>query len=286
MNEERKQQYFAELASRYSLVTGNATQDVFAKFLDLEDLGLTNQSVVHDNAAGPGTATQVLVHRAASTKVAPSIIATDYAPNMIHTLEEIKAAETTTNQAWSKVTPLVIDSANLSQFEDGYFTHSINNFSLFTITQAVQSLRETHRTLKSGGTAAVLLWKRFAIESMLASAQDFVKGEGYAKKHAVPLNGPQYFQEGVVKSQLIEAGFSDDKVKTFVIEHVLTEEEKWKTDGLYQFMTSTSVAAGSTKGWTEEEAKAWLNAVRNAMTKEVESFGGIKFEAWVTVAQK
>lgn len=274
------------MAPRYSSVTGNATQDVFANFLDLEELNITNNSIIHDNAAGPGTATQVLIQRVASTGISPSIIATDYAPNMIHTLEKIKEAESQNNSAWAKVTTLIVNSADLSTFEDEYFTHSINNFSLFTITQAVQSLAETRRTLKSDGIAAVLLWKRFAIETMLASAQDLVKGEGYAKKNAVPVNGPKYFEEGVVEAQLLEAGFSKDKVRTFVMEHIITEDDKWKFEGLYDFMTSTSIAVQSTRGWTPEEAKGWTDAVRQAMQKEVDLYGGIKFEAWVTVARK
>ena len=286
MNEERKQQYFAELAPRYSEVTGNTTEAFFDKFLNQGQHNITAQSVVHDNASGPGTATQVLLRHFSNVETAPTVFATDYARGMIDALENIKATNIAQKQAWSKVSSAVMDSADLSAFEDEYFTHSINNFSLFTITRAVKSLQETYRTLKPDGVAAVLLWKRFAIEKMLASAQDMVKGEGYAAKHAVPVNGPQYFKEGVVEGQMEEAGFEKAKMKTFVIGHVLTPNMVAERKGLYDFMTSTSVAAGSVKGWSEEEAKRWPQAVESAMKQEDETFGGLNFESWVTVAQK
>ncbi|KAK5944992.1 hypothetical protein PMZ80_002195 [Knufia obscura] len=285
MNEERKQQYFAELAPNYHTLTGNTTQDIFAQFLDTYSpkLNITSTSTVHDNAAGPGTATQVLVQR----DNAPKIIATDYAPGMIDTLNSIKSANTSANPAWENVTTKVCNSDDLSEYADGTFTHSISNFSLFTITNAVKSLSETHRTLKPDGVAVVLLWKRYAIQSLLAAAQDDVKGAGYAAKNAVPVNGPQYFERDVVPNQVVEAGFEQSKIETWQMDLVVDDEaQKEKWDGLYQFMTSTSVAMGSTRGWSEEEAGRWNEAVRWAMGEEKREFGGLKFEAWVSVARK
>jgi len=284
MNEARKQQYFAELAPQYSHLTGNTTQDIFAKFLASNDIDLTADSIVHDNAAGPGTATQVLVERATATSVVPTIIATDYASGMIEALEKIRAAEIKSSPAWDRVTAKVVDSSDLSAFKNDYFTHSISNFSLFTITNAVQSLKETRRTLKTGGKAYVLLWKRYPVQDLLAAAQDLVQGEGYAKKNAVPVNGPQYFAEGVVAKQLVEAGFEESKVETIVVDYTLEEGQKW--DGLFTYLTGSSIAEGSTKGWTEEQSRRWPEAVRQAMAQEKAKHGGIYCEAWVTTATK
>jgi len=290
MNEERKQQFFSELAPEYAKLTGNTTQDIFGKFLDTygPKLKITSSSIIHDNTAGPGTAAQVLVQRAATTGVKPTIVATDYAPSMIETLNRIKAAGAPTDLAWNNVTAHVCNSDDLSTYSDDYFTHSISNFSLFTITNAVKSLTETRRTLQPSGTASILLWKRFAVPALLDAAQDHIKGAGYAAKNAVPVNGPQYFQREAVPNQLVEAGFEPSRIETWQIDHFVTDQgdnkEKW--DGLYQFMTSTSIAAASTKGWSEEESGRWSEAVRSAMDEEHKQFGGLKFEAWVSVARK
>lgn len=286
MNEERKQQYFGAMAPTYNLQTGNTTQDIFAKFLDRHPLEITSSSVIHDNASGPGTATQILVQHALAKNVSPTITATDYVPNMIETLTKMKTESAATNAAWNGVTAKVLDSADLSEFQDEYFTHSINNFSLFTISDPVRALSETRRTLKTGGTAAVLLWKLFAVENLFATAQDFIKGEGYAKANAVPVNGPQYMQEGVVAEQLVEAGFDESKMHTFVIEHVLQKEDMWKWEGMEQFLKNSMIAKASMRGFTEDEIERWPEAVEKAMEAEKERNGGIKFEGWVTVAVK
>lgn len=290
MNEERKQQYFAELAPKYDKLTGNTTQDIFARFLDSygPKLKITSSSIIHDNASGPGTATQVLVQQAATTGTSPTIIATDYAPGMIETLNTIKATQTTSNLAWNNVTANTCNSDDLSSYPDSHFTHSISNFSLFTITNAVKSLSETRRTLKSDGKACVLLWKRYAVQQLLAATQDHIKGPGYAAKNAVSVNGPQYFQREVVPDQLIEAGFVKEKIETWQMDHIVTDtgEDKEKWEGLYQFMISTSVAVGSTRGWSEEESARWNEAVMWAMEEERKAYGGLRFEAWVSVAKK
>lgn len=286
MNDETKQKYFAGMARTYPVHTGNTTKEIFAKFMNGHKGDLTSESVVHDNAAGPGTATQVLIERAAKTGVAPTIVATDYVPAMIEELERLKAEGSASNPAWNNVTAKVANSADLSMFDDEYFTHSINNFSLFTITDAVPALRETYRTLKTGGVAAVLLWRRYAIEPLLLATQDIVRGEGYSAKNAIPVNGPQYFKEGVVPSQLAEAGFDEDKMVKFQIDHIVTEEEKWKWDGLVKFLNDSPAVKKMIADWTDEEKAKWPGAVEQALAEEKAQFGGIKFETWVTIAMK
>ena len=284
MNEERKRQYFAELAPRYQRITGNTTQDTFVKFFKShgDELNITASSYIHDNAAGPGTATAYLVEQFQTAEATPRILATDYAPNMITTLDKLKADSSLSG--WSKVTTQVLNSENLEGTSDETFSHSINNFSLFTITGAVQSLRETHRTLKTDGTAVILLWKRYAIQHLLAAAQDIVKGEGFAAKHALGVNGPQYFERDVVPNQLIEAGFDKSRLQTIQIDLLVDEGEHW--DGLFEMMTTTSIAMGSTMNWSDEEKHQWPNAIKQAMAQEKQKYGGIQFESWITVARK
>ncbi|KAK0702390.1 hypothetical protein B0H67DRAFT_650426 [Lasiosphaeris hirsuta] len=86
---------------------------------------------------------------------------------------------------------------------DNYFTHSILNFSIFTMADPLQCLWEMRRTLRGdgGGVAAVLTWRRFGTS-----------------------------EDGVLQSLVGEAGFKDVKVLKKSV--VVTEQD---LDGLTQF---------------------------------------------------
>lgn len=285
MDETRKQAYFAELAPQYHVLTGDTTKDILIDFLNNEHLGLSSSSIVHDNGSGPGTATQALIAYAANHGISPQIIATDYSSGMLQQLRTIKSAGIKQEPRWELVSEELCDSAKLDLFPDSKFTHSINNFSLFTMHDPVQCLAETYRTLRPGGIAVVLLWRRYAVQDLLASAQDRVRGKGFAAANAVPVNGPQYYEEGVVEGQMIEAGFvKNEHMRTISTKLLLDEGEKW--DGLLQYLTSSSVAEGSTRGWTTEQKQQWPSAVLQAMLDEKQERGGIEFLSWITVARK
>jgi SAM-dependent methyltransferase len=222
--------------------------------------------------------------------------------------------EQSKNDVALSVTASVTDSSNLKDLaDDDTFTHSICNFSIFNLTDPVQCLREMHRTLQVGGTVVVTCWKRFAVEEVLSAAQRFVKGDEWANAHRIPAAGPQFAQEGYTAGLVREAGFAADTVETFALEKLVTgavadpdpvpvpqkgdegevgadefesESESANWRGLYEFLTTSSLKNAATRDWSAEEVAKWPDAVEAAMQQEKESFGGLRFEAWVVIARK
>jgi hypothetical protein len=66
---------------------------------------------------------------------------------------------------------------------------------------------------------------------------------------------------------------------------VQTEIEQKGEDvqGMKEFMLADFSMA--TRGWSEEQQR-WHVAVEEAIRREVEEYGGIKFEAWTIIARK
>ncbi|KIW51731.1 hypothetical protein PV05_10420 [Exophiala xenobiotica] len=286
--EAGKHRYFTELAPKYSQFTGNTTRDLFNEVLDHRNgLSISSDSVVHDNAAGPGTAAEALItwchkHNSAAT---PKIVVTDYVPAMIEACEAIRATKHQDDALWQSVALAVTDSADLKDYGDNYFTHSICNFSIFNLTHPDKCLQEMRRTLQPGGTAVVTCWKRFAAEDLLSAAQRVVKGDEWANAHRIPAAGPQYLEEGYTARLVQDAGFPSDTVETFALKKVVAEGgDDWR--GLYEFLTTSSLKNAATREWSEEELAKWPDAVAAAMQKEKDSFGGLLFEAWVVIARK
>ncbi|KAI1611964.1 S-adenosyl-L-methionine-dependent methyltransferase [Exophiala viscosa] len=279
----KKQLYFTQIAPGYSRVTGNTTKDLFNEVLQSHDLSINSDSVIHDNAAGPGTATEALISWCHQHNVSPKIIVTDYVPAMVDACEAIRTKHAD-DSLWQSVAIAVADSAYLKEFADDYFTHSICNFSIFTFTHPTKCLQEIRRTLRPGGVTLVTCWKRFAVSEVIAAAQDQVKGSEWGEAHRMPVNGPEYMQEGHTAKLVREAGFEEEKTQSFAAQTVVKRGEDW--DGLYEFLLNPFIKSAATKEWSEQELGRWPEAVNAALEMEEQSYGGILFEAWVKVARK
>lgn len=116
-------EYFTALAKDYARQTGNSTHDLFRAALDELSKFITPESIIHDNAAGPGTATSVLLEKYGPSDL-PTTLVTDFNAAMISEAQ-------TMYRPVGKVTAEVMDSHSLS-FPNDHFTHSILNFSIFT----------------------------------------------------------------------------------------------------------------------------------------------------------
>ncbi|KAK8116917.1 S-adenosyl-L-methionine-dependent methyltransferase [Apiospora kogelbergensis] len=285
--DELRRRYFTFIAPKYAHLTGNTTRDAFTEVLKQHgsDLGITNESIIHDVAAGPGSATQALLPWCAEQGVSPKkIVLTDYVAGM---LESAPAAVT----GHANVEAKVVDSAeDLSAAfpEDGCLTHVIDNFSVSTFgtkAQHLRALREDYRTLRpEGGVAVFTTWKRFAISEIIGAAQARVKGPDWAATHPVPMNGPEFMTEGYLASMLVEAGWAPEKTRTSLIKSVVTSDAD--EQGLLEFMQVSPPAKAATAGWADDEVTAWPAAVQEAVDAMKKEYGGIYGEAWVVIARK
>ncbi|KAK3381687.1 hypothetical protein B0H63DRAFT_476378 [Podospora didyma] len=272
--------YFTALSAVYAKQTGNTTRNIFAATLpDITALApITPTSTIHDNAAGPGTATSVLVdpHLGLLPESPSSILVTDNVAAMVSAARDSFASLHRPN-----VTVQELDSLSLSTVPDSSITHSILNFSIFTMADPLKCLQETRRTLASdGGIAALLTWRRWGAGEIVHAAQRIVRPDLPVMK----IPGREFMDEGVLEKLTVEAGFERTKI-TVLEKTLLVKEDGEEMAGLKEFLVG--VATGPAKiGWTEEEAARWPEAVEQAVRDEVRVHGGVLFQAWVVLARK
>jgi hypothetical protein len=98
----------------------------------------------------------------------------------------------------------------------------------------------------------------------------------------MPLPGAHFLNEGVLAGMVVEAGFSEANIQVSQTEIVQKGED---VQGMKEFMLA-DFSKMATRGWSAEEQQRWPVAVEEAIRREVEEYGGIKFEAWTIIARK
>lgn len=265
--------YFSAMAANYAKSTGDSTRRIFEESFDYIQAAapIESGSVIHDNAAGPGVATSVVVDKLARNNL-PDILITDNVPPMINAAKDSFGR-------WPQIQARVVDSLQLDVVPDDHFTHSILNFSIFTFSDPSKAMREIYRTLQPGGLAALLTWKRFGAGEVVHAAQALVRPD--LPPMAVP--HPEFAKEGFLQQSAADAGFSSDKIQYTERQTVVSGPEL--EQGLRGFLLS-DFTLPARRGWTEEEVARWPQAVDEVIQQEVKNFGGVRFEAWVVLAKK
>ncbi|KAI1152214.1 hypothetical protein F4825DRAFT_419947 [Nemania diffusa] len=173
-----------------------------------------------------------------------------------------------------------LDSEDLSSaVSDDYFTHSLNNFSIFTFVRPVNAVRETYRTLKPGGLAVVTCWRRFPPMLIVHAAQRKIRPD----LPLMPAPGLEFNEEGVLQRVVEEGGFAKDNIT--VLEKALVVADDENKAGLTTLMSGPMMIKAR-EGYTEAEEAVWVEAVNQSVKEEVEQFGGIRFEAYILLATK
>jgi ubiquinone/menaquinone biosynthesis C-methylase UbiE len=265
------QGYFSQLARSYAAQTAGTTKEIFETLLPalLTAKPITDKSVVHDNAAGPGIAVQVLHEGSSIIKQGMRVVMSDNNPGMLAAAKD----------AFPQYETLELDSCSLSALADGSVTHSITNASISTIQDPVQAVREIHRTLAPDGVALVTTFKRFAMIDIVHEVQRRIRPD--APK--MPLPGPQFLQEGVLEKTMIEGGFEREKMESLSKEILVTEGER--IAALTGFLTGPFMERAK-EGWSAEDKAKWDDTVSQVMDEEKKQNGGVRFAAWAVLARK
>ncbi|OTB04904.1 hypothetical protein M426DRAFT_320479 [Hypoxylon sp. CI-4A] len=268
--------YFSKFASVYARQTGHSTLNILTDVLtnNLSGHPIGPDSVVHDTAAGPGIGAAAIVASLPQDQLPKEILVTDNVPMMVSAARESLAASPLPH-AESKE----LDSQDLSSVPDNHFTHSIDNFSIFTFLRPAEAIRETYRTLRPDGLAIVTCWRRFAPVYIVHAAQKKIRPE----LPLMPTPNPQFFEEGVLQKVVEEGGFAKDKIS--VVDKVLVVSDAENIAGLTALMSGPMMAKAR-EGYTAEEEARWGETVKQAVQEEVDQFGGIRFEAYVLLATK
>ncbi|KAI6080428.1 S-adenosyl-L-methionine-dependent methyltransferase [Hypoxylon rubiginosum] len=271
--------YFNQFASMYARGTGHSTfnilVDAITDVVQKSAHPIGPDSVVHDTAAGPGLGAAALVAALPKSQLPKEVLVSDNAPPMIDAARDsLKASPL------PRVECKVLDSQALgSEVPDGYFTHSIDNFSIFTFVRPLDAVRETYRTLRPGGLAVVTCWRRFAPMYIVHATQKKIRPD----LPLMPTPNPQFYEEGELQKVVEEAGFA--KANITVADKVLVVSDKENIDGLIMLMSGPMMARAR-EGYTEEELARWTESVKQSVKEEIEQFGGIRFDAYILLATK
>lgn len=270
--------FFSQFASVYFRQTGHSTlnilKDIITENVQTSAHPIGPDSVVHDNAAGPGIGAAALVACLPKDQLPKEMLVSDNVPMMVTAARESLDASPLPNVECKE-----LDSHDLSSVPENYFTHSIDNFSIFTFVHPADVVRETYRTLRPGGLAVITCWRRFAPKFIVHAAQKTIRPD-------LPLMrtpGPEFTEEGVLQKVVEENGFSKDNLT--LVEKVLVVSDDENIAGLTALMSGPMMAKAR-EGYTEEEEARWAEAVTQSVKDEVEQFGGIRFEAYVLLATK
>ncbi|KAL9619839.1 MAG: hypothetical protein Q9160_005579 [Pyrenula sp. 1 TL-2023] len=266
------QEYFNTLASTYARSTGNSTYKLLSTYLSQTNPPIVDiNSIINDNACGPGTATSAIIAYLRGQEPA-RIEATDSNPAMVDAAKALIAG-----RGWKNVRASNEDSHGLG-FEDGTFTVSVSNVNANTYEDAGGCLREMYRTLKPGGVVVVSMWKRFGFAELLNGAQRRVsEGRGM---ELIRVPREEFMGEGYLEGRVREAGFRDVGVE---VVRVVSEGEE--VEGLREFMVGEFTRVARER-WTEREREEWPGVVEGVFREEVERNGGVGFEAWVVTGRK
>ncbi|KAI1844251.1 hypothetical protein JX266_009542 [Neoarthrinium moseri] len=251
--------------------------DYFSKFASNYTSAnpIGKDSVVHDTAAGPGIGAAAIVARLPSSDLPKEMLVSDNVAMMVSAARESLIASPLPHVDCKE-----LDSQDLSSsVPDNYFTHSINNFSIFTFVRPIGALREVYRTLRPGGLAVVTCWRRFAPMFIVHAAQKKIRPD----LPLMPTPSPEFYKEGVLQNVAEESGFAKEYIRMVDKVLVITEDEN--IAGLTMLMSGPMMSKAR-EGYTEEEELRWIDSVRQSVKEEIEQFGGVRFEAYVLLVAK
>jgi len=270
--------YFSKFASTYVRQTGHSTLNILADIItnnvQTSAHPIGPESVVHDTAAGPGIGAAALVACLPKDQLPMKMLVSDNVSMMVSAALESLAASPLPDVDCKQ-----LDSQDLASVSDNYFTHSIDNFSIFTFVRPDDAIRETYRTLRPGGLAVVTCWRRFAPLFIVHATQKKIRPD----LPLMPTPSPEFYEEGVLQ-QVVEAnGFAKDNIT--MVDKVLIIADNENIAGLTMLMAGPMMSKAR-EGYTEEEQARWQDSVSQSVKEEVEQFGGIRFEAYVLLATK
>ncbi|KAK4998150.1 hypothetical protein LTR66_002563 [Elasticomyces elasticus] len=267
---------FDKNAQAYEITTKSITRSV-ARHLLTRTPPITSDSIIHDNACGPGIVTDEILKlyevQSPPGAPAPRIEATDYAKGMIDIVNSFVVMK-----GWTSVRATVMDGQDLSEFHDGEFSLTIMNFGIFALPDPERGASEIHRTLKPGGTAVVTHWNNPRNLEILNVVQRAIRPD-------LPTFSPvskEWLEEGKLERTLQSGGFGSDDIKVTET----TVEMKFKDIEELKEHFSGPFWAQARKGWTEEDCEKWDGAVMDALTEREKRECIIEMVAFIAVAKK
>jgi ubiquinone/menaquinone biosynthesis C-methylase UbiE len=237
---------------------------------------IPSNSIVHDNACGPGTVSRAILSSNPPPDV--KIHATDIDQIFLDAL-----SSEVDEHHW----PVSVSNQKLESlsFPDNYFTHSITNIGIiFATNGGLDGAKEIYRTLKPDGTAIVNCWQKITWLPAFIHAHTTTRPSIPFKLPPVVWNDGQQIQK-----VMREAGFKSENMS------IETSEAWAKTSDLRDWAEkSWAFLGGVAGGWYQGDEGNWDQAVDSMVevllkqegTKRVGDEVWMRASQWVIVARK
>ncbi|KIW00505.1 uncharacterized protein PV09_08025 [Verruconis gallopava] len=253
---------------------GNQMTSMVAKF-GLEKLPpIDANSVVHDNASGPGVCTFVITNSFDNNiNAIPRIYGTDFAQGMIDQFQ----AELERRQLGDKVSAQVMNSTSLS-FEDNKFTHVFMNAAISMADEiAVKMAGEIYRTLQPGGAACVTSWSKSGV-GLVENVSKRIRPD----LPPVIVIAPEWSTKEKLVETLVAGGFAASNIE---VHHIDVECDFGTEDARLAYFCHPFWDLWK-KGWSDEEKTKWNKVMEEEL---IEYFGRgsmVRGSSWVGIAKK
>ncbi|PSR81490.1 hypothetical protein BD289DRAFT_439023 [Coniella lustricola] len=240
---------------------------------------VTSESVIHDNACGPGVVTNAVLSVYANTQGhPPRIIASDIVPGMVELAARKGHAHNDCVEAH------VMDAKKLDKIPDGTLTHSFTNF-LFVRgwgdDDMVTFASEIFRTLRPGGTACKAAWKRHEWHSVVRDALLETRPDAALVESWMP---QQPWSQDRVVAIFEKAGFGRTDMTVTTVQHTPEAPIQWDTDLWKQFLAATNIAVK--RHLSEEERKRYKVNLAKRIEQDKKNPSRFRWEAWILTAKK
>lgn len=283
MAESKDKFDYVEYAETYEEKNAKATIPLGKRIVELasspESLGrpIMSDSIVHDNACGPGIiADAVLSHFQSSPDTnqtpPPKIHCTDSSPPMLAVVKR---------KAHPSVTATDMSCTSLS-FPSASFTHSFTSLAIFLFSpaDATKVAGEIHRTLQQGGVACLSTVKRVGWLPPFQRAQARVR-PAEANTPWQGLLPPEWSTKEHVMDILESGGFEKGKMHIEALPTPISMEDFLARQAPMVLTATTRL----TEGWDEEEKTKFRKALAEEVDVEAKK-DDLAMEFWIVVAKK
>ncbi|KAJ4334085.1 hypothetical protein N0V87_007138 [Didymella glomerata] len=267
----------AQKVSTYETTGGLVTAQFASHNLTLIP-PIQDGAIIHDNACGSGTVSQLLL----SPPISPSslrIHATDIDPPFLNALSH--AAE---QNDW----PLhaTLQKSEALDFPDATFTHSFTNIAIFfTSSAGLDGAKEIYRTLQPGGTAVVNCWAYVTWLLPVRAVHEHIRPGKPFPTPVVAWHDGEHIQK-----VMRDAGFEEQDIR-------IERSDAWavvKRGGLREWAEKSWAYLGGIAGWFEGDEENWDRAVDKLVELLLVQSGTVvegdevrmKASQWVVVAKK
>jgi ubiquinone/menaquinone biosynthesis C-methylase UbiE len=270
-------QFYDNFAPSYE--SSSATLKYIARHLVTLCPSLTLQSVVLDNACGPGIVTGEILDLPAA-RVPAALHAADFSPKMIEMLRAKASGDHVDAQKWSNVRAVVKDAQNLDGYANNMFTHSFTSFAIFIFPDPVKAVEEIYRTLQpEGGVAVITSWEALGIVAVFQRAVQAVRPD--APAYHGPMS-PEWMTDAKLRTVMESGGFKPDDIHISTMSAWMDVSD-FCADGNLLYSAMVKAITG---GWADDDRIKFEQEIQKELEASVEKRERVEMTAWVAIAQK